>query len=215
MWKTCRMLKGREAREGFSLIEMLVVLGILAVLIGAGMATFSSAGKKAQKAKGQELVSNVATALEKIYQEEGAWPQRILSGSNGEKGLDENIAYVLAKRNAMTLSYDSSKRKTTALDQCGVVSPWALAEIKRRAGNGVSEGTKVPSGGTIADHRLRYAVDTEGLGYVEASVGGEQVKIRGSVMVWCAGYDGKLEAYSDGLRKDDIYSWSNQQREKK
>ena len=104
--------------SGFTLVEMLVVIGILAILISVGLSS-----KKAQKAKGQELVHNVAAALEKIYQEEGAWPRRILSGNNSENGLDENISYTLAKRGALTLSYDDSKKKTTALDQCGVVSP--------------------------------------------------------------------------------------------
>ena len=204
-----------SSRRGFSLIEMLVVLGILAVLIGAGMASFSSAGKKAQKTKGQELVLNVATALEKIYQDEGAWPLSIIQNSNSEKGLDERTAYALAKRGALTLTRDDKTKKTTALDQCGIVSPWATAEIKRLGGKGVSESTRVSSGGTIASHRLRYAVDTEGLGIVKATVGGEQVEIRGVAAVWCAGYDGKLEKYSDGLRKDDIYSWSNQQKVRK
>ena len=197
--------------SGFTLVEMLVVIGILAILISVGLSSFTSSTKKAQKAKGQELVHNVAAALEKIYQEEGAWPRRILSGSNSENGLDENISYTLAKRGALTLSYDDSKKKTTALDQCGVVSPWAQEVIKRKKGTGVSEGTKVPSGGTIKTHRLRYAVDTDGRGYVTANVEGESVTIRGSVAVWCAGYDGKFEKYSDGLRKDDIYSWGREQ----
>ena len=203
-------------RRGFTLVEMLVVIGILAILIGAGLSTFSSSTKKAQKAKGQELVSNVATALEKIYQDEGSWPRQILAASGSEKGLDETVAYALAKRKAMTLSYDpeGKTKKTTKLDRFGIVSPWAQDVIRRKGESGVSESTKVDSGGTIADHRLRFAVDTEGKGTVTASVGGESVTIRGVVMVWCAGQDGKLEKYKDGLRRDDIYSWSAQQRVK-
>ena len=208
--------ESRGMRRGFTLVEMLVVIGILAILIGAGLSTFSSSTKKAQKAKGQELVSNVATALEKIYQDEGSWPRQILAASGSEKGLDETVAYALAKRKAMTLSYDpeGKTKKTTKLDRFGIVSPWAQDVIRRKGESGVSESTKVDSGGTIADHRLRFAVDTEGKGTVTASVGGESVTIRGVVMVWCAGQDGKLEKYKDGLRRDDIYSWSAQQRVK-
>ena len=206
--------ESRGMRRGFSLVEMLVVMGILAVLIGAGLTTFSSSTKKAQKARGQELVSNVAVALEKIYQDEGSWPRQILAASGSEKGLDENVAYALAKRNAMTLSYDSKTKKTTKLDRFGIVTPWAQDVIRRKGESGASEGTMVPSGGTIADHRLRFAVDTEGRGMVTASVGGESVTIRGSVMVWCSGQDGQLERYKDGLRRDDVYSWSDRQRVK-
>ena len=63
----------RFSLPGFTLIEMLVVMGILAILIGAGMITFSAATKKAQQARAREVVSNVATALEAIYQREGAF----------------------------------------------------------------------------------------------------------------------------------------------
>lgn len=206
--------ESRGMRRGFSLVEMLVVMGILAVLIGAGLTTFSSSTKKAQKARGQELVSNVAVALEKIYQDEGSWPRQILAASGSEKGLDETVAYALAKRKAMTLSSDDKLKKTTKLDRFGIVTPWAQDVIRRKGESGASEGTMVPSGGTIADHRLRFAVDTEGRGMVTASVGGESVTIRGSVMVWCCGQDGQLERYKDGLRRDDVYSWSDRQRVK-
>ena len=204
-----------QFKQGFTLIELLVVIAILATLIGVGLTSFSSSTKKAQKARGQELVQNVAIALEKVYQDEGSWPRQILAASGSEKGLDETVAYALAKRSAMTLSYDSKTKKTTKLDQFGIVTPWAQDVIRRKGNSGLSESTKVPGGGTIADHRLRFAVDTEGKGTVTASVGGESVTIRGSVMVWSAGQDGKLESYKDGLRRDDIYSWSDRQRVKK
>ena len=203
-----------KARQGFSLVEMLVVMGILAILIGVGLTTFSSATAKAQKAKGQELVSNVATAIESIYQKDGCFPRRILAASNSDGGLDADVAYDIAKRNLMTLSYDKDTKKTTAADRCGIVSPWAQDVIKGKKGSGVGDGTRVPSGGMIADHRLRFAVDTEGTGFVTANVGGQSVKIRGSVAVWCCGRDGKLERYDTGRRSDDIYSWSHNQVEK-
>ncbi len=204
----------KKVRRGFTLIEMLVVIGIIAILAGAGMATFSSATGRAQKAKGQELVSNVATALTAIYQKDGCWPHRILAAGNGEGEITAEIAYDLAKKKVMALTTDpnnSSNHKTVGLDRLGVVSPWATAVIKRAGKGTVSDTTKVPSGGTIHDHRLRFAVDTDGKGFVQANVGGETLTSRGPAAVWCCGMDGKIEKYSDGLRKDDIYSWNKQQ----
>jgi len=200
-------------KRGFTLVEMLVVIGIIAILAGAGMASFSSATKKAQKAHAQELVANVATALEAVYQNEGAWPRRILANGAGEGKLDEEVSYELAVRNMMSLTYDKGKKKTTGADRFGVVSPWAQKVIGRKAGKGISKGSNVPTGGTIEKHVVRYAVDTEGEGFVNAVVGGVSVRIRGTAAAWCCGADGEIEPYSASAasRIDDVYSWSAQQ----
>lgn len=197
-------------KRGFTLLEMLVVIGILAVLIGAGMTTFSSATRKAQQARAREVVSNVATALEVTYQRDGAFPRRVIAKGEHDGEMDENVAYELAKRGVMTLTYDDSKKKTVAADCCGVLTPWAQ-DVVKRSKSGVSEGKAVPSGGTIKDHRVHFAVDHDGDGYVEASVGGESVRIRASAVAWCCGRDGKQLSYSEGLRRDCSYSWSRQQ----
>ena len=204
------------SHRGFTLVEMLVVVGILAILIGAGMSSFSTVTKKAQKARAQELVVDVAAALEAIYQKDGCWPHRILAAGNSDGEITKEIAYDIAtKGKAMALTLDPSGKPVTAgLDDMGIVSPWAM-DVRKKAGNkSIGESTKVPSGGTIQTHRLHFAVDTEGRGYVKASVGGESVQIRGAVMVWCGGYDGKIEPYSQGKRGDDVYSWNDAQRKK-
>ena len=122
--------------------------------------------------------------------------------------LDENAALPLAKGKYMTLTQNSSGTQLSGYDRFGVVSPWAFAVIKRH-GTSSSLSTKVPSGGTIQDHVLRYALDLDGDGVIEgAPVGGETVDIRANAVVWCCGKDGKIEAYSEGLKADDIYSWT-------
>ena len=84
----------------------------------------------------------------------------------------------------------------------------------------------MPSGGTVEDHILYYALDKTGEGIVEADVGGVQLKIRGNAAVWCAGMDGVLAKYpyagassgakgqhgqSRGRGGDDVYSWAPSQ----
>ena len=198
-------------KRGFTLVEMLVVIGIIAILIGAGMTAFSSATRKAQQARAREVVSNVATALEAVYQREGVFPRRVLAEGASDGEMTPEVAYELAKRKAMTLTYDTNTKKTTASDRCGILTPWAQEVVRRKGNSGVSDGTKVPSGGTIKDHRVHFAVDTEGRGYVNAIVGGESVKVRGSAIAWCCGKDGKEYKYSEGLRHDCSYSWNRQQ----
>ncbi len=195
-------------KKAFTLIEMLVVLGIIAVLAGATSIGYSSFVRKAQTARGVELVSNVKTALESILQADDAWPRLIyLKGQGGNGELTSEVGAVLAQRGVMTLTLSSSGTRLAGLDQCGIVSPWALDVIKRKLSSGsVADSTKVPSGGTIADHRLRFAVDGDYDGITETAVsasgGTGGAKVRASVCVWCAGFDGKFGT------KDDIYSWT-------
>ncbi|MBR3957296.1 MAG: prepilin-type N-terminal cleavage/methylation domain-containing protein, partial [Kiritimatiellae bacterium] len=50
-------------RRGFTLIEMLVVIGIIATLMGVMLASVTKFIKSAEKTRCQELVANTATAL--------------------------------------------------------------------------------------------------------------------------------------------------------
>lgn len=195
-------------RKGFTLIEMLVVIGIIATLMGVTIASVSKFLKSAQRARGQELVSNVATALTALYQKEGAWPKALIANSNSDKGLDEKAAVPLAKSGYMTLTLNSSKTQLAGYDRFGVVSPWAFAVVKSH-GSSASLSTAVPGGGTVRDHVVRYAIDLDGDGVIPGvDVGGETIDIRATAVAWCCGKDGKIEGYSKGLKRDDVYSWT-------
>lgn len=195
-------------KKGFTLIEMLVVIGIIAVLVGASIGGYSSVTKAAERTKCQELVANVATALTAAYQQEGSWPRRIAAKGQTDGILDAETAYAL--RNYMSLN--TSESRLAGLDRFGIVTPWATTVIKR-LGNSAALSSAVSTAKdgrhTVEDHLLHFAVDLDGDGIIEgASVGGESVDVRASAIVWCAGKDGKMEKYTDGLKKDDIYSWA-------
>lgn len=193
-------------KRGFTLIEMLVVIGIIAVLMAALIGGYAGVTKAAEKKKCQELVSNVATALTALFQTDGAWPKALLSNGKTDGELDEKAAYPLAKGGYLSLTV-ADGNKLGGFDRFGVVSPWAAAHIKR-AGNAAQLGDKIGSY-TLRDHILHYALDLDGDGIIDgASVGGENVRIRATAAVWCCGKDGKMEKYSDGIHKDDVYSWT-------
>jgi len=202
-------METKICRNGFTLVEMLVVMGIIAVLIGASLGGYSKMTKTAERAKAQELVANTATALTALFQAEGSWPRRLAANGSSDGKLDASAAFPLAKGGYMSLTMNSSKTALDGIDRFGVVSPWAQAAIKR---NGMSAtlSTKVGnSAATVEDHILHYALDLDGDGIIDgASVGGEGLAIRATAAVWCCGKDGKMEAYSVGRRRDDVYSWT-------
>lgn len=195
-------------KKGFTLVEMLVVIGIIAALIAASLVGYSSMLASAERTKAQELVSNVATALTAIFDADGIWPKSLRTYGKTGGPLDENVAYILASRGYLSLTYDSTEKKLTGLDRFGIVSPWATSVIKNK-GSSASLSTKVNSDTTIKDHQLQYALDLDGDGIIDGvSVGGEAISVRATAIVWCAGKDGKMLPYSQGRKSDDVYSWS-------
>jgi len=207
--------KSKNVRRAFTLIEMLVVVGIIAILIGASLASFNKMMKSAEKAKVQELVNNVATALGALYEADGVWPKKIRETGATNGRLDKDVALVLSKRGYFPLSMDKGRTKLVGKDRFGILTPWA-SKIVDRKGEKASEGDVVNASSTIEDHILYFAVDLDGNGIIEgANVGGESVDIRATAAVWCVGKSGGKDhrpwPYKDGLKKDDVYSWTKGQ----
>ena len=225
------VLTASAASSGFTLIEMLVVIGIIVTLMGASIAAYSGMTKRAQQARGRELVANTATALNLLFQRKGKWPEALASEAASKQGrLNARAAACLAVDKLMTLTYrkvennGESYYTLSGLDRFGIISPWAQAAVKRVGASGGSTALNVPSGGTVEDHILYYALDDDGDGVVEASVGGASLRIRANAAVWCAGMDGVLAPYpyagggaggggqsgshARGRGGDDIYSWA-------
>jgi prepilin-type N-terminal cleavage/methylation domain-containing protein len=197
-------------KSGFTLVEMLVVIGIIAVLSAAGMVGYSRIIKSARKAKTVELVSNAATALTHILNKEGTWPEELLqNGGNGQ--LDKDIAKVFIRYNLLGLSYNQksgSEGNYTLVgkDRCGIVDAEAEAVLKRN--KRAQESTPVPSGKTVREHILYYAIDEDGDGFTDVRLkdSGMQLKIRATAVVYAAGPNG-IEEYGTIGRNDDVYSW--------
>lgn len=207
--KNEKKMKEERMRKGFSLVEMLVVMGIIAALIAASIGGYSAATKSAERAKCREIVSQAAIALATLYERDGAWPKRLATSGLQDGKLDEPNARLLAEY--YKLNRDSETGKLIGYDRFGIISPWAT-DVLKRAGNGATLSTQVSTSRrgpqSIDDHVLHFAVDQDGDGIIEgALVGGESVNVRATAIVWCAGKDGYMEPYTRGLREDDVYSW--------
>lgn len=205
------------AKRGFTLIEMLVVIGIITVLIGVSIGGYAKMTKSAERAKVQELVSNAATALTAYFQAEGAWPKRI---QNGNGRLDKDQALVIA-RGYLSMSTDASDsrnaKKLTGVDRFGVVTPWAQAVI-RKLGVSATESSMVTGSSTVQDHILYYSVDLDGDGVISGSElrnleGVEQ--IRATAAVWSCNAKGESpNDYAKGRKGDFVYSFTYGQTQK-
>lgn len=209
-------------RSGFTLIEMLVVVGIIAILTVAGLSGYNGAIKAAQRARGNELVQNLKVALGMVLQQEEAWPPPIFKeGSGGDGRVTVEVAAWLGKHGYFafgTLEKPDEKDKSTwklhvnAMEQLGILTPWGEAHAKKLMAKGnVSTNAKVPSGGTLDDHVLRFAIDDDRDGFTKighSAIGKESKKsmqVRASACVWCCGFDGKFGT------QDDIKSWTKEQ----
>ncbi len=194
-------------KRGFTLIEMLVSIGIIAILIAAAVVSFGGTTRKAEMAKGRELVSNVSTALASIYQKSGRWPSGLVKANGSDDNrLGEKPAIVLAQKNAISLSYSSKSGQLLGEDRFGIVDPWAQKVLKGSSKAKLS--TKVPSGGTVKDHIIRFAIDIDGTGVTSADVCGQKIKVRAPAIVWSTGPDGKFGRLDEMGRSDDIFSFT-------
>jgi prepilin-type N-terminal cleavage/methylation domain-containing protein len=61
-------------RKGFSLIELVVVMGILGTLIGVGFSSYSSSLTKSRDAKRKSDLHQIQVALEQYKQVNGTYP---------------------------------------------------------------------------------------------------------------------------------------------
>jgi prepilin-type N-terminal cleavage/methylation domain-containing protein len=71
----------KHASKGFTLLELLVVIGIISVLVGLGTVAYSTAQKKSRDAKRKGDMKAMQSALEQYYSVCGyVYPGSVASG---------------------------------------------------------------------------------------------------------------------------------------
>jgi prepilin-type N-terminal cleavage/methylation domain-containing protein len=202
---------------GFTMVEMLVVIGILGILSAALLSMFGSVKEKARNLQAQNLVGEVATAFTRYLQDHRVWPAEW----SGALEMDAQVCRVLQSERLMdvtpfkrrangTLTAEEDK---TSLDRFGLLDPWAQLALKRAMRKGMStvaSTDEVSRGRTFANHRIQYRLDKNYDGFVDNTEGSPQgVRVRAAVLVWSRGPDGKDDFDQDVARypKDDSLSW--------
>lgn len=88
----------RSSRQGFSLVELLVVTTIIAVILSAVVVSFQRANQSARDAKRKSDITELKGILENYRLETGAYPDTVtgLSGTAYDESSDGTFIEVLS-----------------------------------------------------------------------------------------------------------------------
>jgi len=69
-----KLREGQNSNRGFTLIELLIVILIVSILAGVGVASYSTTQKRARDAKRKEDIKAIQVALEQYYLAANQYP---------------------------------------------------------------------------------------------------------------------------------------------
>jgi general secretion pathway protein G len=75
-------LKMIKRRQGFTLMELLITMGIIVLLMGVGVVSYTQTNKKARDSKRKADIESIRSALELYRTDQGQYPALTINGSN-------------------------------------------------------------------------------------------------------------------------------------
>ncbi len=186
-----------KKEAGFTLVEMLVVMGIIAMLAVAFMSSFSYVQRLAWKHQSQTIVSNAATALTLYLQKERGWGEL-----ENKTEFDSDVCLILKNAGVFdsTVKSASDTKASASIDRYGLLDAWGQRKLKSNPD--LSESI-------AKQHRIQFRLDLNLDGKVDSSENSPNgLQIRAAALVWSRGLDGKDDSSSTGrYPKDDVLSF--------
>lgn len=172
------MNKITKQRAGFTLIEMLVVIGIIALLAGMLLPVLSQVRRYTKKTKAKDLIYQTKTAFKQYLVDYRKFPNVAITR------MDTNVLNILSGKTHNSLGHKYMDVSTNEL-AVGLLDPWG-EQYWISVDNGLGG-----DGAGAYDHK----VNAGAYGVIEEEV-----------VVWSTGED-KSSADAKS-QKDDVRSWN-------
>jgi len=184
-------------QSGYTLVEMLVVIGIIAMLAVGFMSSFSYVQRLAWRSQAQTLVSSAANSLTLYLQKERGW-----GDLENKTEFDEEVCAILKAAGVLdsTIKAAGDSKAAASIDRYGLLDVWGQRKLR---------GNPNLSRSIAQQHRLQFRLDSNLDGKVDSSENSPNgLEVRASVLVWSRGPDGKDDTSSSGrYPKDDVLSF--------
>ncbi|MES2439874.1 MAG: prepilin-type N-terminal cleavage/methylation domain-containing protein [Verrucomicrobiota bacterium] len=189
-------------KGGFTLVELLVVITIIAVLAGAGFAAGNAAVQRAKKMTTLATCTSMESAVNNFFTEYGSMPKEISTDTEVDTILDKDLLNVL-------LAYEQSSG--TVLNSRGIRFLSVKEGKSNKNGLIISGGSTTPTadglydpwGGSYkvmldGDYNEVIEPKPKGTGATKATLNGKRSA------VWSDGADG---VDTTGKISDDVKTW--------
>lgn len=188
-------------KDGFTLVELLVVITIIAVLAAVGFAAGNMAIQKARKLTAMAGATSIESAVNSFYSEYGSLPAEINADQEFDTSKDSSLLNVL-------LGYE---RAGGSVLNSKAIRFLSVKEAKANKGGLVLTGGATPSATGLYDPwggGYKVMLDGDYNEIIEPSPkGGIKATLNGKrVAVWSDGADGVDET---GKAADDVKTWGN------
>lgn len=207
-----RVERDRRGDSGLTLVEMLVVIGVIGIVASLMMGSYQQVKRSAWRSRANQQVHAVKVALNVYLQNERDWPEYFKENSNLE--MDEHVCGILQNANLLDVTTWNNYSTTTrsgqinqqSPDRFGFLDPWGRAIMRRN---------RNASEADVRQHRIQFRVDRDMDGYVDGGEGAPRGRrVRGSVIVWSRGPDGQDDFQSTNPKArnrypyDDVLGWT-------